>query len=533
MSLCEINSGRGHSVIPTLAYTVLIIVAEIITPVCMKVVTQANMRTYYFVHSWWKNVRAFSSGPSPKLPWTEYQPKEYQGPRYEEIQKLRSTHLAPCITSHYKNSLLVHQGKNQWLFDYKGRRYLDMFGGIVTISVGHCHPKVNEALKEQVDTLWHTTNIYLHPKVHEYAEKLTSKLPGDLKVVYFVNSGSEANDLAMLLARLHTKHFDIISLRNGYHGMSPYTMGLTALSAWKYPIPTGHGIHHAMNPDVYQGLWGGAQCRDSPVQPDRSCNCPPQHCIACNRYYDQVEEILKYSIPRQRLAAFIAESIQGVGGTVQFPKGYLKKVYELVRNNGGICIADEVQTGFGRTGEHFWGFEMHGVQPDIVTMAKGIGNGFPLAAVVTTPQIASSLNQALHFNTFGGNPLACSVGLAVLQVIEEENTQKNCHEVGTYLLTSLVRLRDLHSCVGDVRGKGLMIGIELVSDKTSRTPMNRSQFSAIWEDCKDMGLLIGCGGLHGNVFRLKPPMCITKEDADFTVAVLDRALKQHTQRKLQ
>nr|CAD7406347.1 unnamed protein product [Timema cristinae] len=367
-----------------------------------------------------------------------------------------------------------------------------------------------------------------------------------LQVVYFVNSGSEANDVATLLARLHTKNYDIVSFKNSFHGASMGAMGLTALSSWRFNVPTAHGVHHellscihkdefdpvpeppfhrkileapgiepgssesvaknfdhwttkAMNPDVYRGLWGGSKCRDSPVQTSRECSCSEGHCKASEMYYGQLEEVFKYSLPRGKVAGLFAESIQGIGGTVQFPKGFLKKAYELVKINGGVYIADEVQTGFGRTGEHFWGFQMHDVKPDIVTMAKGIGNGFPLGAVATTPEIAETFTQALHFNTFGGNPIALAVGSAVLQVIEEEETQKRCSEVGSYLLKKLEKLRDEFDCVGDVRGKGLMIGVELVSNKETRAPLPAKSFTDIWEDCKDMGLLLGRGGLYANV----------------------------------
>lgn len=268
-----------------------------------------------------------------------------------------------------------------------------------------------------MNTLWHTTNIYMHPKIHEYAEKLLSKLPADLNNVYFVNSGSEANDLAMMIARLYTGNSEIISFRNAYHGASPYTMGLTAHSTWRYPLSgVSNGIIHAMNPDPYTGIWGGKNCRDSPVQTTRHCDCPADQCLASGRYYEQLEQIFKYSLPRGKVAAMFAESIQGVGGTVQFPKGYIKKAAELVRANGGLFVADEVQTGFARTGEHYWGFEGHDIVPDIVTMAKGIGNGFPIGAVVTSRKVAETLSQALHFNTYGGNPLASAVGIAVLDV---------------------------------------------------------------------------------------------------------------------
>ncbi|XP_013113491.2 alanine--glyoxylate aminotransferase 2, mitochondrial isoform X2 [Stomoxys calcitrans] len=463
-----------------------------------------------------------------EMPDCDFQPPQYKGPSYDNIKELRKNHLTPNMTAYYKKPLLMHSGHMQWLFDHDGNRYLDMFGGIVTVSVGHCHPKVNKALEEQIKTLWHTTNIYMHPKIHEYAQRLTAKFPGDLKAVYFVNSGSEANDLAMLMARLHTGNQDILTLRNCYHGMSPYTMGLTAHSTWRFPLPgVANSIHHVMNPDPYLGIWGGSKCRDSPVQTDRTCDCNSETgCKAADLYYNELEQTFKYSLPRGRVAAMFAESIQGVGGTVQFPKGYIKKAAELVRANGGVFISDEVQTGFGRTGDHFWGFEGHGIVPDIVTMAKGIGNGFPMAAVVTTPKIAQSLGMALHFNTYGGNPMAGAVGIAVLDVIEEEQLQKNSLEVGTYFLKKLAELRDKYEIIGDVRGKGLMIGVELVSDRTTKAPLGVPHVLEIWETCKDMGVLFGRGGLNGNIFRIKPPMCINKSDVKFAVDVLSRAISE-------
>jgi len=452
----------------------------------------------------------------------------YEGPSYEAVRTIRKENLSPAMLTYYREPLLIHSGKMQYLYDEKGNEYLDMFAGIVTVSVGHCHPKVNEALQKQIETLWHTTNIYLHPKIHEYALKLVETLPDPLKVVYFVNSGSEANDLAMFLARLHTGNNDIISFRNAYHGMSPYTMGITAHSTWKFPVAAGAGIHHAMNPDMYRGLWGGPGYRDCPVLPQGVERASDEECrLVEDKYLDQFEELVRYSLPKGKsVAGFFAESIQGVGGSVQYPRGYLKRAFERVRELGGVCISDEVQTGFGRTGDHYWGFQGHGVVPDIVTMAKGIGNGFPMAAVVTTPEIASHLGQALHFNTFGGNPMASAVGLSVLDVIKEERCQENSLEVGTYLLQQLVTLVDKYEIVGDVRGKGLMIGIEMVEDKASKKPLNGEKMLDIWDATKRAGVLLGKGGFYGNVFRMKPPMCITKENADKTMAVLEEAVAE-------
>lgn len=455
-----------------------------------------------------------------EMPPCDYQPPPYKGPEYQEVQKFRGDLLNPALVTHFSNPLLIHAGHMQWLYDHTGRRYLDLFGGIVTVSLGHCHPKVTAAATEQMNKLWHTTNIYLHPKIHEYAERLTSTLPGNLKVVYFVNSGSEANDMAMMMARLYTGNFDIVTLRNSYHGASPYTVGLTAHGSWKYNFANGFGIHHAMNPDPYQGLWGGF--RDSPVQSVRANESEVTDgvCSSVDKYLEQLKEVLLYSTPKGKIAAFFAESIQGVGGTVQFPLGYLKKAFELVRASGGICISDEVQSGFGRTGEHFWGFEGHGVTPDIVTMAKGIGNGFPLAAVVTTPEIAQTMSHALHFNTYGGNPIASAVGISVLEELEKEKIQERCQDVGTYFLQGLAKLRDEISIIGDVRGKGLMIGVEMVKDANTREPLSPQTMMQLWDMCKDRGIILGRGGYHGNVFRVKPPMCITRADVDFSLLVL-------------
>jgi alanine-glyoxylate transaminase / (R)-3-amino-2-methylpropionate-pyruvate transaminase len=371
------------------------------------------------------------------------------------------------------------------------------------VSVGHCHPHVVAAATKQNETLQHSTTIYLHPNIAQFAEKLASKMPGDLKVCYFVNSGSEANDLALLMARVHTGNYDMISLRNAYHGGNASGMGMTAHSTWKFNVPHSFGFHHAIAPDPYRGPYG----RNDPE--------------AGKKYADDVKQLIDYASPG-RIAGFLAESIQGVGGVVVFPDGYLKQVYEHVRAAGGVCIADEVQAGFGRTGTHFWGFETQGVIPDIVTMAKGIGNGCPLGAVVTTPQIARVLTDRIHFNTFGGNPVASAMGKAVLEVIEQEKLQENSLKVGNHILAGLDKLKAKHKIVGDVRGKGLMLGIELVKDRATKEPAKAECAQAV-EHCREMGLLVGKGGLHGNTIRFAPPMCINQADADFMLAVFDEA----------
>ncbi|XP_072397761.1 alanine--glyoxylate aminotransferase 2, mitochondrial-like [Diabrotica undecimpunctata] len=467
-------------------------------------------------------VRNYST--KPELPKCDFKPKPYKGLSCDEMTNIRKTYVNPALTTYYTKPLALHQGYKQWLFDIEGKRYLDMYGGVCTVSVGHCHPKITSAIKDQIETLGHSTNIYYQTKIHEYAKKLGDKLPGNLECIYFVNSGSEANDLALLMARAYTGKFDVMSLKNCYHGMTYQVMGMTSNNYYKYPVPGAAGMFKTMNPDIYQGIWGGNKCRDSLVQTDRHCDCTGE-CEAGLKYLEQFEYELNHDIPKTGIAAFWAESIQGLGGVVQYPKNFIKGVYDRVRSQGGLYVADEVQSGFGRTGDHFWGFESHGIVPDIVTMAKGIGNGYPLAAVATTKEIATALTKATHFNTFGGNPVACAVGVSVLEIIEEEKLQENCKIVGTPLLLGLEKLKSKFSVIGDVRGKGLMIGVELVEDRESKKPLDPKKVMTFWEKCLELGLIIGKGGLHGNVLRIKPPMCVTKEDAQFTLEVIEVALK--------
>ena len=441
---------------------------------------------------------------APQLPPFRHTPSPYRGPSLAEVHAMRQASVSPALFHYYKEPIMIVEGKGQYLYDETGRRYLDGFAGIVTVSVGHCHPKVVAAANAQNHLLQHTSTIYLHPNLPTYAAALAEKMPGNLKVVYLVNSGSEANDLAVLMARAYTQNYDVIALRNAYHGGSAGTMGLTAHSTWKFNVPHSFGVHHALAPDPYRGPWG----HDDP--------------LAGQKYASDVRELIGFATPG-RIAAFIAESIQGVGGAVVFPDSYLREAYAHARAAGGLCIADEVQAGFGRTGTHYWGFENQGVIPDIVTMAKGIGNGAPLAAVVTTPEIAQTLTSRIHFHTFGGNPVCCAIGKAVLEVIEEEGLQANSMTVGAHLRNGLLKLQEKHSIIGEVRGKGLMTGAELVKDRTTKEPA-KTECAQVFETAREMGLLIGKGGLNGNTLRIKPPMCIGIADADFMLEVLDIAL---------
>lgn len=443
---------------------------------------------------------------TPTLPPFDHQPRPYTGPTAEEVLAQRRQFLSPGLFLYYKKPLMVVEGNRQYVWDETGKRYLDGLGGIVTISVGHCHPHVVAAGNRQNEILQHSTTIYLQPNISEYAEKLASKMPGNLKVCYFVNSGSEANDLALLMARAYTGNYDMVALRNAYHGGNATGMSVTAHSTWKFNVPHSFGVHHAIAPYQYRGPYG----YDDPE--------------AGGKYAADVKSVIDYATSGQ-IAGFIAESIQGVGGFVVFPEGYLKDVYHHVRNAGGVCIADEVQTGFGRTGTHYWGFETQGVVPDIVTMAKGIGNGCPLAAVVTTPEIASVLSKRIHFNTFGGNPVVTAMGKAVLEVIDRENLQENSLTLGAHILDGLHKLKEKHSLIGDVRGKGLMLGIELVTDRKTKEPA-KAECAQVLETARDLGLLLGKGGLSGQTIRFAPPMCITRSDADFLLEVLDFAFSK-------
>ena len=439
------------------------------------------------------------------LPPFAYTPKPYTGPSPAEVLAMRKEHLSPAIYHFYKNPIMIVEGKGQYLFDETGRRYLDGIGGIVTVSVGHCHPEVTAAANAQNETIVHTTTLYLNPQVALFAKELAAKMPGDLKVCYFVNSGSEASDLAIMMARAATGNYDVIALRNAYHGGSPGAMALTSHHTWKFNVPHSFGVQHALMPDLYRGIYGADDAN------------------AGSKYAADVKSLIQYGTSGQ-VAAFIAETIQGVGGAVVMPEHYLRHTYEHVRAAGGLCIADEVQSGFGRTGTHFWGFETQGVIPDIVTMAKGIGNGCPLAAVVTTPAIAKSIANRIHFNTFGGNPVSCAQGRAVLRVIENEKLQANSLKIGAQLKAGFAVLAKKHKLIGDIRGLGLMLGVELVKDRATKEPAS-AECLAVFEKCRELGLLIGKGGLAGNTLRIKPPMCITSADAEFLLAVLDRALE--------
>ena len=417
-----------------------------------------------------------------------------------ELLSARRRHLGPSLSVSYESPLHIVCGSRQYLYDAGGRRYLDCVNNVA--HVGHSHPLVVRAASEQMAIL-NTNTRYLHEHLLEYCERLTATLPEPLSVVYLVNSGSEANELALRLARAHTGGKDVIVVDSAYHGN---TSAMIDLSPYKFDGPGGGGcpswVHKVSMPDVYRGAHQG---------PD-----------AGPLYGGEVAAAAQES---KGLAAFFCESALSCGGQIILPPGYLSDAYTAVRNAGGVCVADEVQTGFGRAGQYFWMFETQGVVPDIVTLGKPIGNGHPLAAVITTPEIAASFANGMeYFNTFGGNPVSCAVGLAVLDVIRDEELQQNALEVGDYLKQRLRELQKRHSLIGDVRGLGLFIGVEFVRDPETLEPAD-SEAAQIVERMKERCVLLSTDGPYHNVIKIKPPMVFSKADADLLISVLDRVLE--------
>ncbi len=438
------------------------------------------------------------------LPIVNHTPAPYVGPSREEVLALRHQYLSPGIITYYREPLMIVEGHMQYLWDETGRRYLDAFAGIVTVSVGHCHPKIIEKVQEQDGRLQHATTIYLHPTIVQFAEKLASKMPSGLTRSYFTNSGSEANEIAILSSREYTGNQDVVALRNGYHGGTSTAMSLTAHGTWKFKTNASSHVLHTHAGYCYRCPYG----LEYP-----SCDLKCAH---------DIKSVIEYQTPGE-IACFIGEPVQGVGGAVTPPREFFQIVYDIVRQHGGLCIADEVQGGFGRTGHHYWSHQNYDVVPDIVTMAKGIGNGVPLGAMTTTEPISEMMKNRVHFNTFGGNPISMTQGLATLEVIDEENIQQNALKVGTHLKNRLLELQDKQPLIGEVRGLGLMLGVELVTDRQTKEPASTQAADAM-EMCKQRGLIIGKGGLKGNTLRIKPPMCITTDDADFLVDCLDEVL---------
>jgi 4-aminobutyrate aminotransferase-like enzyme len=415
--------------------------------------------------------------------------------------------LGRNLSISYNDPVKIVRGSMQYLYDDEGREYLDAYNNVA--HVGHCHPKVVKAGQDQMAVL-NTNTRYLHDLINQYAERLTRTLPRQLNVCFFVNSGSEANELALRLARAHTKARDLIVLDHAYHGN---TTTLIDISPYKHDGPSGAGapswVHKVPLADTYRGPYRSDDAR------------------AGEKYAEHVDGVIaQIDEEGEKLSGFIAESLPSVGGQIVLPAGYLTKVYESVRAAGGVCIADEVQTGYGRIGGHFWGFESYSVVPDIVVLGKPIGNGHPIGAVITTPEIAQSFDNGMEFfSTFGGNAVSCAIGLAVLEVVLTENVQVHAHQVGKQLLEGLHGLIEAHEIIGDVRGSGLFLGIELVRSRERREPA-KIEANRVVNRMREEGILLGTDGPFHNVIKIRPPMPFNEHDADRLLATLNLILEE-------
>jgi len=422
----------------------------------------------------------------------------------EAIVARRETYYAASQRAFvpYKTPLIFNRGSMQYLWDEKDRQYTDLLGMNVCVSVGHAHPKVNAAVAEQMGQLQHCTTMFYHPVPAHFAEELVQRMPrGHDWVVHFTNSGTEAIDLALVMAQMHTRNIDMLALRNSYHGATIGAQSLTGISGFRHTIPLLAGIHHIANPDPYRGIFGDD----------------------VEAYLAEIDRTILYATPG-KLAGMIVEPIQGYGGVVEVPAGYLKAAAKKVRDAGGVLIIDEVQSGFGRTGDHFWGFEAHDEVPEIVVMAKGIGNGFPLAAVVAQRHVADAMAGKYSFHTYGASPVACAAGRAVLRVIDEEGLQQNAARVGAKLKAALTKLHQKHEIIGEVRGRGLMLAIELVKDRKSKAPATEIT-ADIFEKTREHGIVVSKSGAHRNMLRMVPPLCLTEADVDVVEDALARCFE--------
>jgi 4-aminobutyrate aminotransferase-like enzyme len=421
----------------------------------------------------------------------------------EELKKKREKFIVPGVKQLFADGPHIVRGQGQFLYDEQGKEYLDMFAGIVTVSVGHCHPKVAQRTVEQIQTLQHTSTIFMTQPMVDLAEKLAEITPGDLSKSYITNSGTEANEGAIVAARVATGRDDIIVLEHAYHGQSHLASTLTANHNWRPESRPAAGVAYAAN----------AYCYRCPFKKT------PENCnLECAQDVERVIQTQTSGKP----AAMIAEPIQGVGGTITPPDGYFQQVKKILDNYGAKFIADEVQTGFGRTGKHMFGISNWNVQPDFITMAKGLGNGLPIGAYITTPEIADKCQKQI-INTFGGNPVSSATALAVIETIQEEKLMENARVVGEYFIEGLKDLAKDFPVMADIRGKGLMLGVEIAA--ADKTPMPK-ETAQIVEIAKDNGVILGKGGLWGNVIRIKPPMSITKENVDTCLKIMRKAMEQ-------
>jgi 4-aminobutyrate aminotransferase-like enzyme len=426
----------------------------------------------------------------------------------QEIILANKEFLFPSVFHYYKEPLVISHAKDQYLWDADGNQYLDFFGGIVTISVGHCNDEVNGKVHRQIDKLQHASTVFANEPQAALAKKIASLTPEQkLTKSFFTNSGTEANETAIVAARCYTGVSEIVALRHSYHGRSALAMTLTAHANWRLGGVPQPGVVHAHNAYCYRCPFGLSY-------PDCGVKCA-----------QDVEELIR-TTTSGRIAGFIAEPIQGVGGFITPPKEYFRIVAGIIRKYGGVFISDEVQTAWGRTGGKWFGIEQYGVAPDIITSAKGLGNGAPIGLTVAKPEIADAM-QGATISTFGGNPISATAGKAVLDFIEEKNLLANAASTGAYLREKLLELQDKHPLIGEVRGMGLMQAIELVQDRKTKVPA-AEQTARLMEAARENRILIGKGGLYGNVIRISPPMNIGKSDVDEFARSLDASLARCT-----
>jgi 4-aminobutyrate aminotransferase-like enzyme len=424
----------------------------------------------------------------------------------DDILLAQREHLFPSVFHYYKQPLVIEKAKDQYVWDADGNQYLDFFGGIVTISVGHCNETVNQKVQAQMDKLQHVSTVFVTEPQVSLAAKIASLSPGgQLTKSFFTNSGTEANETAIVAARCYTGSTEIIALRHSYHGRSSMAMALTAQSTWRLGPVTQAGIVHAHNAYCYR-------CPFGQTYPDCEVKCA-----------QDVQELIRTTTSGS-IAGFIAEPIQGVGGFITPPKEYFPTVEKIIRNAGGVFISDEVQTAWGRTGGKWFGIEHWGVVPDIITGAKGLANGSPVGLTLARPEVADAM-KGVHLSTFGGNPVTATAAKAVIDFIDENNLRVNAAETGAYLRSHLDELKQKHPMIGDVRGMGLMQALELVEDRASKTPAAAATL-AVMEAAREKRILIGKGGLYGNVLRITPPLNISKPDVDTFIRALDASLAE-------
>lgn len=422
----------------------------------------------------------------------------------ENTARRRDTYFSPGLKKFvpFADPISFRRGQGQYLWDSEGKKYTDLLGMNVCISVGHAHPQVVAAASEQAQALPHCTTMFYHPQPAQYCEELAATFPkGHDWVVHLTNSGSEAVDLALMMARAATGHTDFLSLNHAYHGPTAGAQALTGIAGFRQNVAQVPGISFVPEPNHYRGAFGDNTAA----------------------YLDAIERTIAVATPG-RIAGMIAETVQGYTGIIEMPDEYLAGAAERVRAAGGVMVIDEVQSGIGRTGDAFWAFESHGVVPDIAVLAKGIGNGYPIGAVVAKRHVAEAMADKFMFHTYGSNPMSAAAARAVLQVIRSEKLQQNAKEVGANLLARLKDLQQKYDCIGDVRGTGLMLAVEFVKDRRSKDP-DPDLTAAVFEGTREHGVILSKSGPNRSVLRLVPPLCLTKEDAEMAADAIEACIQ--------